>query len=74
MDAWEEMKVYSEYDVLSLQELYDKLISWDDKINFNMYYEEMTCSCGAKDSLVENGFYFTNASKYQRYKCTSCGS
>jgi hypothetical protein len=73
IDAWKEMEEYNRYDVLSLQELYEVLIPWDDSINFSMYFEDHTCSCGSTN-LKKSGFYYTNASKYQRYKCTDCGS
>ena len=71
-EAWKEMKEYNVHDILSLEELYEKLIVWDDGINFTVYFDEDVCSCGATDSFKKNGFYFTNASKFQKYKCTEC--
>jgi len=73
--AWEEMRIYNQYDVLSLEELYYKLIPWDNTVNFNLYHEgeENECSCGSK-KLVKNGFYYTSTGKFQRYLCNSCGS
>ena len=73
MDAWDEMERYNKYDVLSLEELYEVLIPWDDTINYTVYYEEDVCSCGSTN-LVKNGFYYTNASKFQKYKCKDCGA
>lgn len=70
--AWKEMKEYNEMDVISLQELYDKLIPWDDSISFGVYSEDHLCTCGS-DQFKKNGFYYTNASKYQKYVCKSCG-
>lgn len=72
MDAWDEMEEYNKYDVLSLQELYDVLVPWDDRINFTVYFEEDKCSCGSTN-IVKNGIYYTNANKYQKYKCKDCG-
>jgi hypothetical protein len=72
MDAWAEMEEYNKYDVLSLQELYDVLVPWDDRINFTVYFEDDRCSCGSTD-LRKNGIYYTNANKYQKYKCKDCG-
>lgn len=66
------MERYNKYDVLSLEELYEKLIPWDNTINFNVYSEENKCSCGSV-KFKRNGYYFTNSAKYQKYKCTSCG-
>ena len=70
---WEEMEEYNKYDVLSLEELYDILLPWDDSINFSMYFEDNACSCG-HSKFTENGFYYTNASKFQKYQCDNCGA
>lgn len=70
--AWKEMKEYNLYDVLSLEELYNYLVRWDTSINFSVYHEDNTCSCGSKQ-FVKKGFHFTNAGKYQRYACKVCG-
>ena len=73
--AWKEMKRYNTYDVLSLEELYTKLIPWDNSINFNLYHDETdhVCKCGST-SFAKNGFYYTSAGRYQKHKCKSCGA
>lgn len=73
--AWKEMEKYNKYDVLALEELYTYLIPWDNSLNFNVYHnsEDLICTCGSKE-FVKNGYSFTNAGKFHRYKCTSCGS
>lgn len=71
-EAWDEMKVYNEYDVLSLEELYEVMLPWDDSINFTIYFEDDRCSCGSTN-IKKNGIYYTNATKYQKYKCADCG-
>lgn len=73
IEAWEEMEEYNKYDVLSLEELYEILLPWDDSINFTMYFEDDVCSCGNTE-FKKNGFYYTNASKFQKYKCKNCGT
>lgn len=76
LEAWQEMETYNKYDVLSLEELYTKLIPWENGVNFNLYTgddEEETCKCGS-DSFIKKGFYYTNVSKFQRYRCKNCGS
>lgn len=75
LEAWNEMEKYNRYDVLSLEELYRKLIPWDNSVNFNLYHdsEDNVCKCGSKD-FIKNGFYYTSAAKYQKHKCKSCGS
>ena len=74
-EAWKEMAVYNKHDVLTLEDLYKKLIPWDNTINFNVYYgnKDATCTCGSKD-FVNNGFSYTKTGKYQRYECKECGS
>lgn len=74
LKAWKEMEKYNKYDVLSLEELYYKLIPYDNGINFNVYHDshDHICGCGSTESL-ENGYYFTNTGKFQKYKCLSCG-
>jgi hypothetical protein len=75
LEAWKEMEHYNKYDVLSLEELYTKLIPWDTTINFNLYHddEHHVCKCGSK-TFIKNGFYYTNAAKYQKHKCKQCGA
>lgn len=75
LEAWKEMELYNKYDVLSLEELYHVLIVWDSRINFNVYTDslEVECKCGSKD-FIKNGFSYTNTSKFQKYRCKSCGS
>lgn len=74
IDAWKEMEEYNRYDVLSLEELYLKLIPWDNSINFNLYHEEdkHVCKCGSEE-FNKNGFYYTSSGKFQKYKCKACG-
>lgn len=73
--AWREMEKYNKYDVLSLEELYHKLIPWDHSINFNVYHDrlENKCKCGST-AIKRNGYAFTAIGKYQRYKCQKCGT
>lgn len=73
--AWREMEKYNKYDVLSLEELYYKLIPWDSSINFNLWSdsEEVVCSCGSKD-FRNKGYIYTATGKYKRYKCNDCGA
>lgn len=75
IEAWKEMEKYNKYDVLALEELYHKLIPWDNSINFNLYSDGLnnTCKCGSTD-FAKNGFYYTATAKYQRYKCKDCGA
>ena len=73
--AWDEMELYNKHDVLSLEELYTKLIPWDNSINFALYTDEevLLCSCGSSN-FKRNGFCYSSIGKYQRYKCVKCGA
>lgn len=74
-EAWKEMEKYNKYDVLALEELYQKLIPWDNSINFNVYHDHSAnvCKCGST-SFIKNGFYYTNNGKYQKFRCKGCGA
>jgi len=73
-EAWKEMEQYNKYDVLALEEVYNKLSPWDKTINFNLYHdgEEHVCNCGSTH-FKRNGFDYTTSGKFQRYKCLECG-
>lgn len=73
--AWKAMEQYNKYDVLSLEELYNKLAAWDtSSINFSVYSNstEFRCNCGSAEFKL-NGYVYTKKSKFQRYICESCG-
>lgn len=73
-EAFDEMKAYNEMDVLSLEELFDKLLPWESASIFNMYHgEHDKCTCGSTD-FKKAGFHITNSSKFQKYKCKNCGA
>ncbi len=73
--AWEEMRIYNRYDVLSTEELYKIFQPWDNTIDFNVYEDdnELRCNCGS-DDLEKRGFHYGDAYKYQRYTCRDCGA
>lgn len=76
LKAWKEMEKYNKYDVLALEEVYEKLIPWDSSINFNLYKDEndvISCKCGST-SFLKRGFAYTTKGKYQRYRCNKCGA
>lgn len=74
--AWGEMRRYNIEDVLSLENLYNKLAPWmTNHPDFNLYRdsEEWMCHCGSKE-FKHNGFAYMSSGKYQRYKCSKCGA
>jgi DNA polymerase III epsilon subunit-like protein len=74
LEAWNEMEVYNKHDVLALEELYEQLIPWDNSVNFNLYHDgvDNVCKCGSA-AFIKNGYYYTNAGKFQKYRCKGCG-
>lgn len=76
IEAWKEMEIYNKMDVLSLEELYTKLIPWDTTaVNFNSYHdgEHTVCKCGSTE-FIKKGFHYTGVGKYQRHRCKHCGA
>lgn len=73
--AWKEMEKYNKYDVLSLEELYNKLQPWDNSLNPNIYSNslDVTCACGSIN-FIKNGFSYSQAARYQRFACVDCGA
>ncbi len=70
------METYNKYDVLSLEELYQKMAAWDDRHpNFDLYTdaEGATCRCGCT-KFTRNGYAYTQVSKFQKYRCNECGA
>ena len=68
--AWEEMEEYNVEDVLSLEELYNILSSWDSKLpNFDVYVDELL----DMKEWAKDGFHYTNFGKYQRYRNIKTG-
>lgn len=74
--AWVEMEDYNIQDVLTLEEVYLKLLPWiKNHPNHGVSDDTGTVcpNCGGSH-LVRRGFTLTNAGKYQRYQCGDCGS
>jgi len=64
-EAWREMREYNIADVLSLEELYDILSSWDSTLpNFDVYVDEVL----DMSEWEKDGFHYTNLGKFQRYR------
>lgn len=66
--AWEEMKKYNIHDVLSTEELYQKIKAWAPA-NAPKPFETGCKICG-KNALVKYGIRLG----YQRFNCNECGA
>jgi DNA polymerase elongation subunit (family B) len=74
--AWVRMKNYNLQDVRLLDSLYQYLLPWiPQHPNVGLYNEEehVCPNCGSKH-LQKRGYSFTNMSKFQRYRCNTCGT
>lgn len=72
--AWEEMRKYNIIDVVSTEQLYLGFRHWTDGPNVSVYSEKEDIQCPKCGSfnVKMNGHDYTNAGKYQRYRCLSC--
>jgi len=71
--AWAEMAEYNKLDVLALEELLEKFFAWDNTINFGVYTDNIVSGCvkcGGRQK--RNGYHYSEAGKYQRFKCIVC--
>lgn len=75
LEAFDCIEEYNRYDVLSLEELFEVFLPWENATIFNLYHSDnsIVCSCGST-SFKKNGFYYTNSCKYQKYSCKNCGA
>lgn len=73
--AWKEFRAYNVGDILSTEELWEKLEPYDNSINFNVYTanpDSRNCKCGGL--FVGNGTSARGQGVYQRFKCNGCGA
>lgn len=74
--AWERMKEYNIGDVLLTEKLYDRLRPWiKGHPHVGLYVDNGTLcpNCGGSE-LTRQGYALTALSKFQRYRCNSCGA
>lgn len=70
--AWDEMKRYNIHDVLSTEELYNRIKAWGPKNMPKVYSGLLKCSvCGEK--AQRRGTELVGKILLQRIRCTSCG-
>ena len=75
-EAWDEMMEYNMMDVISLEELYLKLMPWTTNhpnVTADEPHTDTCCPKCGSDDLHKRGFHYTNKGKYQRYRCNDCG-
>lgn len=75
-EDWKVMMEYNIQDVALLEKLYNRLLPWiKNHPNVALYSDgtEVVCTKCASKNLHRRGFQYTNASKFQRYRCMDCG-
>lgn len=75
--AFKEMQAYNIQDVHLLEAVYLAMRPYmNNHPNVATYgdVEEISCPACGNTSLVKNGYYRTNVSKFQRYMCATCGN
>lgn len=72
--AWKEMEIYNKHDVLATEEAYNVIQGWIRIQPLSSGYDDavMRCKCGSKN-LIKKGYAWTDAGKYQIYRCQTCG-
>lgn len=77
-DAFLKMKEYNYGGIPTLRQLYYKVLPFiKNHPNLGLYYNDdnLRCgNCGSVDLKTEKGYAYTNMSKFNVYRCNSCGS
>lgn len=76
-EAWGMMEDYNKQDVVILERVYSKMLPWiKDHPNHGLYTDSdrpVCPNCGSV-YIVKKGTETTKTMKYDRYKCTMCGT
>ena len=72
--AWDMMKKYNIQDVVLLEKVYEKMLSWiRNHPNQNGYHSGVVCpNCGGSN-LIKRGLSCNTNTVYQRLRCKDCG-
>lgn len=74
--AWDEMKKYNILDVLSTEELYNKIKAWTPESMPSArarFDPELNCRvCATSTKLWHKGYEVKKSGRYHRYQCQSC--
>lgn len=74
-EAWATMEEYNKNDVVLLEKVYDKLKPWiKNHANHSVHEDGLCCPNCSSIEYQRRGWSMTNAYKYQRFQCNSCGN
>ena len=75
--CWRTMETYNKQDVRLLEKVYKKMLPWiKTHPNYGLYLssDRPVCkNCGG-NKIIKKGTEYTQVGKYQRYKCSTCGT
>lgn len=73
--AWYTMRKYNMQDVVTTEELYDRLLPWiTSHPHYGLYTgEEHGCARCGSTNLRREGYSLTALGRFQRYQCRVCG-
>jgi uncharacterized protein YprB with RNaseH-like and TPR domain len=74
--AWNEMKRYNIHDVLSTEEMYNKIKAWAPETMPKPFahVSSRICAVCGKGHVESKGWRYANKLKYQRLHCLDCGT
>ena len=78
-ESWNTMVEYNKQDVAVTEALYFKLLPWiknhpSHAHSTDQVSDNPTCNNCGSDKVKKNGMEQLKVTRYQRYKCTSCGN
>jgi len=71
IEAFDEMELYNKMDVIVLEQVYEKLIPYDNSISFQAFHQKRVCTCGGIE-FKKNGFRYTKQGCFRVYYCVKC--
>lgn len=74
--AWNKMKEYNKFDVILLENIYNRMKGWSTGgPNMNLVLGGFfNCPICGSEHTVKRGFATTRVSVYQQYQCKNCGA
>lgn len=71
-EAFIDLEIYNKQDVAITEAVFKKLVTFDHRINLQIYTQSHVCICGS-DEFTKDGLRYTISGAFQRYKCKACG-
>lgn len=76
-EALDYMVLYNKRDVELLENVFKKILPYAKGVpNLNVYRDStvMKCPICGCEEVIQTGYYYTNAYRYNEYTCTRCGA